>query len=71
MAYVNSSRSAQVSFSDRFAAVVKVVFGLVERRRVYNQTLYELQSLSDRDLADLGLNRTNIAEVAREAAYKA
>ena len=71
MAYVNSSRSVQVSFSDRFAAVVKVVMGMVERRRVYNQTLFELQALSDRDLSDLGMSRSNIAEVAREAAYKA
>lgn len=71
MAYVNSSRSVQVSFSDRFAAVAKVVLGMVERRRVYNQTLYELQALSDRDLSDLGLSRSTIAEVARAAAYKA
>ncbi len=69
MAYVNSSRSAQVSFSDRFAALVKVVGDLIERRRVYNQTLFELNSLSDRDLSDLGLSRSTIAQVAREAAY--
>jgi uncharacterized protein YjiS (DUF1127 family) len=69
MAYVNSSRSVQVSFSDRFAAVVKVVRDLIERRRVYNQTLFELNNLSDRDLSDLGLSRSSIAEVAREAAY--
>ncbi len=71
MAYVNSSRSAQVSFYDRFAAVVKVVSDLIERRRVYNQTLFELNNLSDRDLSDLGLSRSTLAEVAREAAYKA
>ena len=71
MAYVNSSRSAQVSFSDRFAAVVKVVSDLIERRRVYNRTVFELNNLSDRDLSDLGLNRLTIAEVAYEAAYKA
>ena len=71
MAYVNSSRSAQVSFSDRFAAVVKVVSDLIKRRRVYNQTVFELNNLSDRDLSDLGLNRLTIAEVAYEAAYKA
>jgi uncharacterized protein YjiS (DUF1127 family) len=71
MAYVNSSRSAQVSFYDRFAAVVKVVGDLIERRRVYNQTLFELNNLTDRDLSDLGLSRGTIAEVAREAAYTA
>lgn len=71
MAYVNSTRSAQVSFSDRFAAIVKVAKDLIERRRVYNQTLFELNNLSDRDLSDLGLSRASISEVAREAAYKA
>jgi uncharacterized protein YjiS (DUF1127 family) len=71
MAYVNSSRTAPVSFSDRFAAVVKVVKASVERRRLYNQTMYELQALSDRDLSDLGMNRSNIADVAYAAAYKA
>ena len=69
MAYVNSSRSAQVNLSDRFAAMVKVVKDMIERRRVYNQTLFELNNLSDRDLSDLGISRASIAEVAREAAY--
>ncbi|MGV8985051.1 MAG: DUF1127 domain-containing protein [Cypionkella sp.] len=71
MAYVNSTRSAQVSFSDRFGAIVKVLKDAIERRRVYNQTLYELQSLSDRDLADLGLSRVGLSDVARAAAYQA
>ena len=68
MAYVNS-RSASLSFSDRIAAFVKVAKDAMERRRVYNQTLFELNGLSDRDLTDLGLARGMIADVAREAAY--
>jgi uncharacterized protein YjiS (DUF1127 family) len=68
MAYVNS-RSASPSISDRIAAVTKVAKDALERRRVYNQTLFELRGLSDRDLADLGLARGMIADVAREAAY--
>ncbi|MFM2349112.1 MAG: hypothetical protein RIR04_78 [Pseudomonadota bacterium] len=70
MAYVNSTRSAQVSFFDRFAALMVGVKDLIARRRVFNQTLFELNQLSDRDLSDLGLSRANIADVAREAAYK-
>lgn len=69
MAYVNSSRTAQVSFLDRFAAVAKLIKDAVERRRVYNQTLFELANLSERDLSDLGLSRASLAEVAKEAAY--
>lgn len=71
MAYVNSTRSVQVTFSDRFAAIVKVVKDQIERRRVFNQTLYELRNLSDRDLSDLGMDRTSLVSVAREAAYGA
>jgi len=59
-----------VSFSDRFSAIVKVVMDLIERRKVYARTVFELQSLSDRDLSDLGLSREAIADVAREAAYR-
>lgn len=69
MAYVNSTRSTHVSFLDRFAAVVKIVKDAVERRRVYNETLFELSNLSDRDLADLGLSRASISDVAKAAAY--
>lgn len=70
MAYMNSTRSVQVSFFDRFAAVAAGVKGLITRRRVFNQTLFELSQLSDRDLSDLGLSRANIADLAREAAHK-
>ncbi len=37
--------------------------------RMYRQTRNELQSLSGRDLADLGLHRSMIEGIAREAAY--
>jgi uncharacterized protein YjiS (DUF1127 family) len=67
---MNSTRSAQVSFFDRFAALMVVAKDLIARRRVFNQTLFELNQLSDRDLSDLGLSRANIADVAREAAFK-
>jgi uncharacterized protein YjiS (DUF1127 family) len=43
---------------------------MIARRRVFNQTLFELGQLSDRDLSDLGLSRASISDVAREAAYK-
>lgn len=37
--------------------------------RVYRKTLGELAALTDRELADLGISRFNIAEVARGAVY--
>ncbi len=68
MAYVNS-RASSVSLSDRFGSAFKSVKEAMDRRRVYNQTVLELSSLSDRDLADLGMARPMISDVAREAAY--
>jgi len=68
MAYVNS-RSASVGIVDRFSSVLRMVKDLIERRRVYAQTVAELSGLTDRDLSDLGLSRASIGDVAREAAY--
>jgi len=34
----------------------------------YNRTVSELQGLTNRELADLGIARTDIARIAREAA---
>ncbi|MGY6549570.1 MAG: DUF1127 domain-containing protein [Roseinatronobacter sp.] len=42
----------------------------VERRRVYNRTYAELNSLSTRELDDLGIARSMISRLAQEAASK-
>lgn len=42
-----------------------------ERRKVYKDTFHELSQLTDRDLADLGIPRSNIGRLAREAANDA
>lgn len=39
------------------------------KRTVYRATYHELSSLSDRDLKDLGIPRSNIKRLAMEAAY--
>ena len=41
---------------------------VMARRRVARSTYNELAALSDRDLADLGMNRTDIRRIALEAA---
>jgi uncharacterized protein YjiS (DUF1127 family) len=69
MAYVNSTRATTVSLSDRFGSLVAGVKAALARRRVYDQTVRELAALSDRDLTDLGISRSVIAQVASEAAY--
>jgi uncharacterized protein YjiS (DUF1127 family) len=37
-------------------------------RRRYHETRRELGALSDRDLMDLGIHRSNISDIAAEAA---
>lgn len=69
MAYVNSSRATSYGIFDRTAAIVKSIRVGLERRRVFKQTVRELQALSNRELADLGLTRGMITRVANEAAY--
>ncbi len=48
-------------------------FGGVSRRiasyRTYRQTLGELQTLSDRELNDLGIHRSQLRGIAYRAAY--
>lgn len=39
--------------------------------RLYRKTLAELESLNDRELADLGISRLSIREIARESVYGA
>ena len=69
MAYVSSTTHTHGSIVERFSSVMKNLMASMERRRIYNQTIRELRSLSTRELADLGLNREMITRVALEAAY--
>lgn len=70
MAYVNSAlRSDTLSLRDLIANPFAALQLMARRRRVFVQTLTELEALSDRDLADLGLHRSMIREVAKDAAY--
>jgi len=55
--------ASPVGFLD--ALLVKFV-----RYRLYRQTVNELSALTSRDLADLGLNRSEIKRVAYQAAYE-
>lgn len=39
------------------------------KRKVYRATFYEISALTDRDLKDLGIARSNIKRLSLEAAY--
>jgi uncharacterized protein YjiS (DUF1127 family) len=48
------------ALANRFAAAASAVSARIERARVYG----ELSRMSDRDLADIGVSRADIAQVA-------
>ncbi len=68
MAYVNSSRAVRVTLADRIAAFFTVIRVSAARRALFSQTMNELNNLTDRELADLGIARDNIRSIAQEAA---
>jgi uncharacterized protein YjiS (DUF1127 family) len=69
MAYVNTTRLARKGALDRLAVLKDGIVTALQQRRVYARTVAELNALSDRELADLGMSRLSIPEIAREAAY--
>ena len=71
MAYAPSNTSpAQSALTSRFDALLIDIRARLARRRVFRQTLAELSVLSDRELADLGLSRSELRRVAWQAAYE-
>ncbi len=69
MAYAHSTSTTQGGI---FARVSRLLQGLVEARRrqaLYLVTRAELSNLSDHELADLGIHRSMINRIARDAAY--
>jgi uncharacterized protein YjiS (DUF1127 family) len=49
-----------------FAAIVR----LIQSWKNYNRSLSELSRLGDRELADIGISRSDIPRLARSAAHK-
>jgi uncharacterized protein YjiS (DUF1127 family) len=58
-------------FADAVASAFEAVRLHFARRSAYRQTFKELSNLDDRTLEDLGLNRLDLEEVAREEAIRA
>ena len=71
MAYVTSNRTISngMGLGARLNEIGKVIAAAWRAHRVYRETLAELQALSARELADLGLNASMLRSVALEAAY--
>ncbi len=69
MAFANETRSISPSIFERVSKFFKEMSAFNAQYRVYRETVRELSVLSNRDLADLGLNRSMITDIAREAAF--
>jgi len=68
MAYLNTTSAAGNGFA---AAAASFYNGLATRyaqHRLYRETYNGLRALSDRDLSDLGLHRSQLKRIALEAA---
>ena len=61
--------AAAPGFAGRLMAAIQHMQENRARRVIYRQTVRELNALTDRDLADLGISRAMIAGLAREAAW--
>lgn len=69
MAFVSSNRTTTLGLGDRLSEIRKDLADAWRAHRVYRQTLTELQGLSNRELADLGLNRSMLKSIALEATF--
>lgn len=68
MAYVSAQRPAGFRVQSLLRALVASVRTGIARRAVYVRTLQELEAMDDRELADIGFSRSQIAGIARSAA---
>jgi len=69
MTYNTDTGFAGFSLGQRFEAFRVDMADRAAKRKVYRITLAELEVLSTRDLADLGIARSSIRAIAYEAAY--
>ncbi len=69
MANVTDIRANGATLSQRISEVRAALADRYAKYSTYKTTLNELAGLNDRDLADLGINRSMIKSIATEAAY--
>ena len=69
MALAQNTQILDAGIAARISAMFAALSDAWQRRRVYRQTLRELNALTSRELADLGMHRSMITRVALEAAF--
>lgn len=69
MAYATAHSSRTIGLLSPIADVFAGLSAAWARSRVYTRTYNELNSLTTRELNDLGISRSMISRLAHEAAY--
>jgi len=68
MAYATNTVAPSFSFAERFEALRAAFTENRRKARIYRATLDELNVLTDRELADIGVSRSEIRSIAANAA---
>ena len=66
---MNAPTNEKLNLFQRISEFRARIATATAQRKMYNQTVNELNTLSNRDLADLGLSRSMINEIAFETAF--
>ena len=69
MSFLTETLAYAPSLRERAAELRASLASAIAKRRVYMNTLHELENLTDRELADMAIPRVMIREIAYEAAY--
>lgn len=69
MAILNTIHAPKSFTTGGVTGMIEAARARFAQYRVYRKTLSELGELSNRELADLGLNRSMLKRIALEAAY--
>jgi len=69
MAYVTAKHASNTSLMERVSDFIATQRQAYADHRLYVRTMNELKSLSNRELADLGLSRASLHDTAYQAVY--
>jgi uncharacterized protein YjiS (DUF1127 family) len=69
MAYTTDIRTTSTGVFGRIAELRRGFAERAGRYATYRKTMGELNVLTDRELADLGISRLQISDIAHSAAY--
>lgn len=71
MSTFNEVAQVRPVLTNRFGGFLNGLSARVAQYRLYRTTVDELKSLTDRELADLGISRHSVHDIAYQAAYGA